>query len=73
MQVGIDREVIKYLAEKSYDPLQGARLIRRRIQEMVEDPLAEKIINGEIIPPSEARISIENNAIQIRQIDLARA
>jgi ATP-dependent Clp protease ATP-binding subunit ClpC len=40
--------VIKTLAEKSFEPSQGARLIRRNIQEMIEDALAEKIITESI-------------------------
>lgn len=36
--------LIKLISEKSYDPLQGARFIRKNIQDLVSDPLAEKII-----------------------------
>jgi len=68
-----DKEVIKFLAEKSYDPAQGARLVRRNIQEMIEDPLAEKMISGDITELSEARAKIEDNKIQIKQIEMARA
>lgn len=67
----IEKEVLKFLAEKSYDPVQGARLIRRNIQEMIEDPLAEKIINGEITDRSGVRLSLEDNFIQIKQIERA--
>jgi ATP-dependent Clp protease ATP-binding subunit ClpC len=66
-----DREVIKFLAEKSYDPAQGARLIRRKIQEFIEDVLAEKIINGELTDKSPVRISMSNNFIEIKQAEKA--
>jgi ATP-dependent Clp protease ATP-binding subunit ClpC len=36
--------VAKFLADKSFDPAQGARFVRKNIQEMLEDPVAEKII-----------------------------
>jgi ATP-dependent Clp protease ATP-binding subunit ClpC len=68
-----DKDVPRLLAEKSYDPAQGARLIRRNVQEMIEDPLAEKIITGEIVEMSEAKISVVNDVIQIKQVELARA
>jgi ATP-dependent Clp protease ATP-binding subunit ClpC len=32
------------LAEKGYDPTLGARPLRRAIQQMVEDPLSERIL-----------------------------
>jgi ATP-dependent Clp protease ATP-binding subunit ClpC len=67
-----DREVLKLIAEKSYDPAQGARLIRRTIQDLVEDPLAEKIINGEVTEQSEVKISAENGFLSIKQLDLAK-
>ena len=35
------------LAEKGYDPAFGARPLRRTIQTMIEDPLSEKILQGE--------------------------
>ncbi len=37
--------LIKFISEKSFDPLQGARYIRKNIQDLVSDPLAEKIIS----------------------------
>lgn len=36
--------LIKFISEKSFDPLQGARYIRKNIQDLVSDPLAERII-----------------------------
>jgi ATP-dependent Clp protease ATP-binding subunit ClpC len=69
----VDKDVAKYLAEKSYDPAQGARLIRRNVAELIEDPLAEKIISGEIMEMSEAKISVGADGIQIKQVELARA
>jgi ATP-dependent Clp protease ATP-binding subunit ClpC len=71
MEIIIDRDVVKFLSEKSYDPAQGARLIRRNIQEMIEDQLAEKIINGEVTDKSGVQVSLEGDFIQIRQIERA--
>ncbi len=68
-----DAKVTKLLAEKSYDPAQGARLIRRNLQEMVEDPLAEKMIGGEITEMNEVKLTVENDKITIKQAELARA
>jgi len=39
---------LEFLAGKSYDPAFGARPVRRAIQEFVEDPLTQKIVDGEI-------------------------
>ena len=42
----VSPSVMKYISEKSFDPSQGARFIRKNIQDLLEDPLAEKIISG---------------------------
>ncbi len=41
-------EARAWLAEKGYDPAYGARPLRRVIQKALQDPLAEKILTGEI-------------------------
>src|SRR5262249_51079799 len=40
----------KLLAKRGYDPVLGARPLRRSIQREVEDPLSEKILFGELQP-----------------------
>ncbi|KQT85891.1 ATP-dependent chaperone ClpB [Aurantimonas sp. Leaf443] len=46
-----------WLAEKGYDPAYGARPLKRVIQREVQDPLAEKILGGEIHDESRVKIS----------------
>jgi len=46
VQLKITPAVTKFISEKSFDPAQGARFIRKNIQDLLEDPLAEKIISG---------------------------
>lgn len=72
ISLSFDKDVVKFLADKSYDPAQGARLIRRNVQEMIEDVLAEKIIAGEIAEMTEAKIALENDTIQIKEVELAK-
>ncbi|MCR4337108.1 MAG: type VI secretion system ATPase TssH, partial [Candidatus Omnitrophica bacterium] len=38
----------KFLAKEGYDPVYGARPLKRTIQKLVQDPLALKILQGEI-------------------------
>jgi len=38
-----------WLADKGYDPVYGARPLKRMIQKFVQDPLAEKILGGEVV------------------------
>jgi ATP-dependent Clp protease ATP-binding subunit ClpC len=45
VQLKVTPAVVKFISEKSFDPSQGARYIRKNIQDFIEDPLAEKIIS----------------------------
>jgi ATP-dependent Clp protease ATP-binding subunit ClpB len=38
----------EWLAEKGYEPAYGARPLKRVIQKLVQDPLAEQILSGKI-------------------------
>ena len=40
------------IAKRGYDPVLGARPLRRAIQRDIEDPLAERILYGELVPGS---------------------
>jgi ATP-dependent Clp protease ATP-binding subunit ClpB len=40
----------EFLAEQGYDPVYGARPLKRAIQKSLQDPLAMKILSGEYMP-----------------------
>jgi ATP-dependent Clp protease ATP-binding subunit ClpC len=43
----------KLLAKKGFDPVLGARPLRRTIQREIEDVLSEKILFGELSTPGQ--------------------
>ena len=51
------------LAEKGYDPTYGARQLKRTIQKLVEDPMAEEILQGRYTAGSEVRISKKGDGL----------
>ncbi|MDR0251843.1 MAG: ATP-dependent chaperone ClpB [Brucellaceae bacterium] len=53
----IEDDARNWLADKGYDPAYGARPLKRVIQKQVQDPLAEKILGGEILDGSVVDIS----------------
>jgi ATP-dependent Clp protease ATP-binding subunit ClpC len=48
MEVKISEPARELIAEKGFNPMYGARPLRRSIQSLLEDPLAEKILAGNI-------------------------
>ena len=53
----IDPEAKKWLAETGYDPVYGARPLKRVIQRELQNPLAEKILAGEIRDGDAVRVT----------------
>lgn len=47
--IKIDKEAKDYLIEEGYDPKNGARPLRREIEDKVESLLSEKLIAGELV------------------------
>jgi len=56
----------QYLIEKGFDPEFGARPLKRLVQKVVLDKLADRIIRGEMKDGGKIKISIENSEIAIR-------
>ena len=47
--LALDEDAKMWLADKGYDPIYGARPLKRTIQRYVQDPLADQILNGDIL------------------------
>ena len=61
--ISYKEDLIKYIANNSYDPAFGARPIRRYIQKHVESQLANAIINGDVKEGQNVPIEIIKNEI----------
>jgi ATP-dependent Clp protease ATP-binding subunit ClpC len=55
-----------FLIEKGFDPQYGARPLRRTIQRMVEDPLAEGLLQGKFHPGDLVEAMVENNELVLQ-------
>ena len=51
------------LAEAGFDPVFGARPLKRAIQVQVENPLAQKLLAGELLPDSTVRIDADESGL----------
>ncbi|WP_127090612.1 ATP-dependent chaperone ClpB [Aquabacter cavernae] len=56
-------EAREFIADKGYDPAYGARPLKRTIQKLLQDPLAEKILGGEILDGSLVHVCLENGRL----------
>ncbi|HEY6227786.1 MAG TPA: ATP-dependent chaperone ClpB, partial [Verrucomicrobiae bacterium] len=63
LKLTVDQAARKLLAREGYDPQFGARPLKRTIQELVLDPLATKLLEGEFKPGDSIKITSQSNEI----------
>jgi len=64
--VEFTREALDKLSDAGYDPAFGARPLKRVLQRMIEDPMSEMILKGEI--PNGSKIIVEPNDISYEDV-----
>ncbi len=57
LELVLSEDAKRFLADKGYDPVYGARPLKRAIQKYLENPLSMEILKGNI--PDESRIKAE--------------
>ncbi|MCO5158684.1 MAG: ATP-dependent chaperone ClpB [Aquamicrobium sp.] len=62
----LDDEAVEWLAQKGYDPAYGARPLKRVIQKELQDPLAERILLGDIHDGSLVKITAGSDRLNFR-------
>ena len=63
----VEDSAVELLADKGFDPKYGARPLRRAIQSMVEDELAEKILEGAVSEGDTVLVKGEDGKIVIEK------
>ena len=57
MSLELDDAARDLLAEAGYDPVYGARPLKRALQQQVENPLAQRILHGDFEPGDVIRVT----------------
>jgi len=67
IQIELSQKAQKEIAKKAYIPDQGARAVRKIIQEEVENPLAQKLLDGNIKSGDKVKIDFKNAVITLQK------
>jgi len=59
IRIDITEALVRRIAKEGYDPKFGARPIRRALQEVVENRLADRILRGDIEEGAQVSIDLE--------------
>ncbi len=68
----LDAKAKDWVAEKGYDPVFGARPLKRFLQRNVETKLARALIGGEVAEDSEVRFTIRNDGLVMNEQPAAK-
>jgi ATP-dependent Clp protease ATP-binding subunit ClpB len=68
IEIVLTEEAKDYLAELGYDPVFGARPLKRVIQREIENPLATKLLENEFLPGDRILVEVANERLIFRKI-----
>lgn len=63
LKLSVDKAARTLLGREGYDPQFGARPLKRTIQELVLDPLATKLLQGDFKPGDHVKVTSQSNEI----------
>jgi ATP-dependent Clp protease ATP-binding subunit ClpB len=66
--ISISEQALDYLAATGYDPVYGARPLKRAIQQHIENPLAQEILSGKFAPGDTINIEVKNDRIVFSKV-----
>jgi ATP-dependent Clp protease ATP-binding subunit ClpC len=61
----IDKQTVKHIAKISYKPEQGARAVRRTVQELIENPLAQGMLENKFKAGDTVKTKIKGQTIEL--------
>jgi len=68
IDLDVSAAAIEWLAKKGYDPVYGARPLKRVIQRDLQDPLATFLLNGQILDGDSVRVDAKAGELEIRTV-----
>ena len=67
VELSVTEEAREELSKRGYDPVYGARPLRRTVQSEVEDKVAEALLSGVLAAGDTAEAAVEDGKILIRK------
>jgi len=66
IELSLSEEAKEYIAEAGFDPVYGARPLKRALYEIVEDRLADLILEGRVTEGSRVEFTVENGQVEVK-------
>jgi ATP-dependent Clp protease ATP-binding subunit ClpB len=65
IELKIDGKALQWLANRGYDPVYGARPLKRVIQRSLQNPLATQLLEGRIHDGDTVEVGVENGELTV--------
>ena len=66
-QIHFSQATLDFISKVGYDPIYGARPLKRAIQQEIENPLAQQILSGALLPGSEVTVDVVDGKVIAKQ------
>jgi len=66
MRIHLSDEARDKLADAGFDPVYGARPLKRAIQQQIENPLATEILQGKFKPGDVIEVGVEQDRLDFQ-------
>jgi len=73
LALSLEDDVLDYLAEAGFDPVYGARPLKRAIIQLVENPLAQAILAGSFEPGDTIEVTLSDGKLGFEKASVAQA
>jgi len=61
LSILVSNEVMEHIAQVGYDPVYGARPLKRAIQNLIENPLAQQVLQGSYVPGDVIQLDLDGS------------
>ncbi|MGV8886266.1 MAG: ATP-dependent Clp protease ATP-binding subunit [Microbacteriaceae bacterium] len=68
LDLAVTPDARSWLAERGYDPIYGARPLRRLMQREIDDKLARALLAGEIVDGDTVRVDLADDALTVSRM-----
>jgi ATP-dependent Clp protease ATP-binding subunit ClpB len=69
IELEVDVETLNELGKAGFDPVYGARPLKRAVQDKLETPIAEKILQGQYEPGSVIKVSVSDGKLLFSELE----
>jgi ATP-dependent Clp protease ATP-binding subunit ClpB len=71
MRLQVSDAALQKIAEAGFDPVYGARPLKRAIQQEIENPLSKQILEGKFGPKDTISVSVANGRLVFEKAPLS--